>query len=843
MEQIKFIFNKQTQEKDFLPTLSQRMNPHPPSDAIGNLLLNSAINGNLQDCKDAIIDGAEINTKYEDGNTALHFASTKGHLEVVKYLIHLGSEKEAKNINGMTALHIASIYGHLEIVKYLLHLGLEKEAKNIYGMTALHLASYLGHLEVVKDLIHLGSEKEAKDINGWTALHLASSNGHLEVVKDLIHLGSEKEAKDNDGMTALHLASSKGHLEVVKDLIHLGSEKEAKDINGRTALHLASIYGHLEVVKDLIHLGSEKEAKDINGNTALDIASTNHFVRNKGPLLENKSEQTMKVNVSLVTHANQHSTPCTISFEEYLKMNENLKRLRLDNVNKLKQIDDATNDRKTEEEISPKTPDIFTFNEETEKYLKDLETALESISAALDDDDLISKKNLLFDSITSLLDRISLDLLSSVKLDESIKFNLDLITTLENLQSQDPNENGNIDTWIGERNEILTSIKLKTNDACKLLGSLISLNDTRMYTDVERSTIIDNVLSAINSEINYLRTWNPPLDQWLAELHQKTVEKQELVKKIKSLKQNYDKLNLYSIGWNREKQESTDAKNFYDLEDAVEVEKSQLRQLTRKLSRLKLPHDEEAEQLQDARLLLKETTTKLELEFVRLANLSVSYFPELKKMVREMARADFDYFSALKIGRGLSSYDDVEIFINNGRHVLKKAKYNDEVCILKSILIRDFDVFRKEIKTLSKLDHPNIIKIEAAFLEDNEGFIQMKFYSDGDLESFLNNKGATLRDIQKQTICKKIVYGLEYLHRKGIIHRDLKPQNILMSSFNPIISDFETSKDLTLLATQTMTSQSAVTPFYQTPDNPLTTKSGKYFLCNSRYICFRVDIV
>jgi uncharacterized Zn finger protein (UPF0148 family) len=114
----------------------------------------------------------------------------------------------------------------------------------------------------------------------------------------------------------------------------------------------------------------------------------------------------------------------------------------------------------------------------------------------------------------------------------------------------------------------------------------------------------------------------------------------------------------------------------------------------------------------------------------------------------------------------------------------------------------------------------------------------MKFYSDGDLESFLNNKGATLRDIQKQTICKKIVYGLEYLHRKGIIHRDLKPQNILMSSFNPIISDFETSKDLTLLATQTMTSQSAVTPFYQTPDNPLTTKSDIYAFGLILFDCF-----
>jgi serine/threonine protein kinase len=153
-----------------------------------------------------------------------------------------------------------------------------------------------------------------------------------------------------------------------------------------------------------------------------------------------------------------------------------------------------------------------------------------------------------------------------------------------------------------------------------------------------------------------------------------------------------------------------------------------------------------------------------------------------------------DYFSALKIGRVLDSYDDVEIFKKTVRHVLKKAKYNDHVCILKSILTHDSDLFRKEIKTLSGLDHPNIIRIEAAFLEDNYGFIQMKFYIDGDLDTFIKHKGETLLDIQKQTICKRILFGIDYLHRKGIIHRDLKPQNILMDSFNPIISDFETSK-------------------------------------------------
>jgi hypothetical protein len=91
------------------------------------------------------------------------------------------------------------------------------------------------------------------------------------------------------------------------------------------------------------------------------------------------------------------------------------------------------------------------------------------------------------------------------------------------------------------------------------------------------------------------------------------------------------------MGWNREKQESTDTTTFYQLEDSVVEQKHQLLLLKRKSSRIKSPSKEESDQLQDSRLKLKETIIKLELEFVRLANLSVSYFPELKLSLRKMA--------------------------------------------------------------------------------------------------------------------------------------------------------------------------------------------------------------
>lgn len=54
----------------------------------------------------------------------------------------------------------------------------------------------------------------------------------------------------------------------------------------------------------------------------------------------------------------------------------------------------------------------------------------------------------------------------------------------------------------------------------------------------------------------------------------------------------------------------------------------------------------------------------------------------------------------------------------------------------------------------------------------------------------------TEKEIQK--LCRDIIRGMDYLHRKGIIHRDLKPQNILLDQNGLAkICDFGSAEKLT----------------------------------------------
>ncbi|KAH9154566.1 hypothetical protein AeRB84_003362 [Aphanomyces euteiches] len=59
----------------------------------------------------------------QDGETALHLASSKGHLDIVKELLVHAASIDVANHDGVTALQRAAWYGHLETVKELLARG------------------------------------------------------------------------------------------------------------------------------------------------------------------------------------------------------------------------------------------------------------------------------------------------------------------------------------------------------------------------------------------------------------------------------------------------------------------------------------------------------------------------------------------------------------------------------------------------------------------------------------------------------------------------------------------------------------------------------------------------
>ncbi|KAH9606546.1 hypothetical protein KSS87_000533 [Heliosperma pusillum] len=100
--------------------------------------------------------------------------------------------------------------------------------------------------------------------------------------------------------------------------------------------------------------------------------------------------------------------------------------------------------------------------------------------------------------------------------------------------------------------------------------------------------------------------------------------------------------------------------------------------------------------------------------------------------------------------------------------------------------------FTREVTSLARLHHPNVIKFMAARKQPPVYCIVTEYLSEGSLRAYLHKLEHTALPLQKLIpLALEIARGMEYVHSQGIIHRDLKPENVLIDQdFHMKIADF-----------------------------------------------------
>ena len=163
-----------------------------------------------------------------------------------------------------------------------------------------------------------------------------------------------------------------------------------------------------------------------------------------------------------------------------------------------------------------------------------------------------------------------------------------------------------------------------------------------------------------------------------------------------------------------------------------------------------------------------------------------------------------------------------------GRVKLGKLKNTDKyVAIkilkkLKIIKLKQVDHILNELKILSFIEHPFVIKAEGFTQDAIYLYIILELINGGEMFSYLRKVGKFPAE-QAMFYTGQIVLIFEYLHNKNIIYRDLKPENILIDSKGYLkLTDFGFAK-VCIGRTYTLCG----TPGYISPEILLNKGHGK----------------
>lgn len=133
-------------------------------------------------------------------------------------------------------------------------------------------------------------------------------------------------------------------------------------------------------------------------------------------------------------------------------------------------------------------------------------------------------------------------------------------------------------------------------------------------------------------------------------------------------------------------------------------------------------------------------------------------------------------------------YEVVEVLGEGGASVVYRAKHAvlETECAIKVLLperlpdSRSVQRFQLEAKSISRLEHPNIVAVhEFGIDDDNQPYLVMDVV-DGKSLAQLVEENSFLMPKRALALFTQITEALQHAHSRSVIHRDLKPKNVIV---------------------------------------------------------------
>lgn len=115
---------------------------------------------------------------------------------------------------------------------------------------------------------------------------------------------------------------------------------------------------------------------------------------------------------------------------------------------------------------------------------------------------------------------------------------------------------------------------------------------------------------------------------------------------------------------------------------------------------------------------------------------------------------------------------------------MKKKFYSWEECMA-----------LREIKSLRKLNHPNIVKLKEVIRANDDLYFVFE-YLDQNVYQLIKDRTKNLPEPLIKSAIYQTMLGLAYMHKHGFFHRDMKPENLLMTGELVKIADFGLAREI-----------------------------------------------
>ncbi|GKV18211.1 hypothetical protein SLEP1_g28626 [Rubroshorea leprosula] len=137
------------------------------------------------------------------------------------------------------------------------------------------------------------------------------------------------------------------------------------------------------------------------------------------------------------------------------------------------------------------------------------------------------------------------------------------------------------------------------------------------------------------------------------------------------------------------------------------------------------------------------------------------------------------------IGEGTFAKVKLAVDTTNGQNVA--IKIIDKQMVMESNL--KYQV-QREIRTMTLLHHPNIVRIHEVIGSKTKIYIVMEYVPGGQLSNKLSYV-KKLNEQEARKLFQQLIDAIDYCHARGVYHRDLKPENLLLDGKGNLkVSDF-----------------------------------------------------